>query len=106
MPEPRPISDKQYMFDSSRKVVTFLTEKGYEEAITVKSLQSPAIKVYASILQFCFRHIDPTFTFKGQYDEEIPNMFRMLDYPMAIQKAELKVISQHHWPKLLAALTW
>ena len=106
MPEPRPISEKQYILDSSRKVVGFLQEKGFEDQITVKSLQSPAIKVYANILQFCMRQIDSHFTFKGQYDEEIPVMFRMLEYPIAIQKGELKVISQHHWPRLLAALTW
>jgi kinetochore protein NDC80 len=106
MPDPRPISEKQFVLDSSRKVVSFLQEKGYEENISVKSLQAPAIKVFANILQFCFRQIDPHFTFKGQYDEEIPKLFRSLEYPIAIQKGELKVISQHHWPRLLAALTW
>lgn len=106
MPEPRPISEKQFMLDSSRKVVSFLQEKGYEEQITVKSLQSPPIKVYANIMEFCMRQMDPHFTFKGQYDEEIPALFRMLEYPIAVQKAELKVISQHQWPRLLAALTW
>jgi kinetochore protein NDC80 len=106
MPDPRPISEKTHMLESMRKIVTFLTDQGYEEPISLKTLQSPAIKVYASILQFLFRRIDPQFTFKGQFDEEIPNMFRMLDYPIAIQKGELKVISQHHWPRLLAALSW
>ena len=104
--DPRPVSEKQFILESSRKVVAFLNEHGYEEQITVKNLQSPAVKVYAGILQFCFRFIDPNFTFKGQYDEEIPAMFRSIEYPINIQKSALKAISQHHWPGLLAALTW
>ncbi len=105
MPDSRPLTDRQWQVETLRKVVTFLNERGYEEA-TVKSLQSPPVKVFAAVLQFCFRRIDPGFTFRGQYDEEIPNMFRMLEYPMPIAKNELKVIAPQQWPKLLAALSW
>lgn len=104
--DPRPLSDKLFMLESSRKVVTFLTEHGYDEQMNVKNLQAPSLKVYANILQFCFRFMDPTFTFKGQYEDEIVNMFRALEYPIVLQKADLKVISPIQWPKLLAALTW
>lgn len=106
MPDPRPVNDNVWKAETTRKVAMFLNENGYEEQVTAKTLSAPAVKTFAAILQFCFRHIDPNFTFKGQLEEEIPALFRMLEYPIAIQKAELKVISQHQWPRLLAALSW
>lgn len=88
-------------------MVAYLNEHGYDKPINVQTLQSPAVKVYAGILEFLFRGIDPNFAFKGQhYEEEIPALFKAIDYPIQINKASLKVISQHDWPKLLGALTW
>jgi SMC interacting uncharacterized protein involved in chromosome segregation len=106
MPDPRPLADAVWKAETTRKVATFLNENGYEEQVTAKTLNAPSSKAYGAMLQFCFRHIDPNYTMKGPLEEEGPVLFRMLEYPVAIQKAEFKVITPHQWPRLLAALAW
>lgn len=106
MQDPRTL-DKNFVVEASRKVVSFLNEHGYDKEITVKSLQSPAVKTYAGIIEFLFQFIDPNFCFKGEsLENEIPVFFKSIEYPVAISKASLKVISPNEWPKLLGALVW
>ncbi len=82
--DPRPIKDKQFVLDSSKKVIAFLNEHGYDKAtISTAPGSSPPVKVFAGILEFLYRFIDPNFTFKGvALDEEIPLLFKVCNERM------------------------
>jgi kinetochore protein NDC80 len=74
--DPRPLSDKQYLQECTKKVHSFLTEHGFDKPI---KLRDPSVREYGSYLEFLFRFIDPKFAWKkdAHLDEEIPLMYKV-----------------------------
>jgi|TARA_B100000513_G_scaffold44013_1_gene16645 kinetochore protein NDC80 len=105
--DPRQISDKSYMHKSIRKLIHYLSEHGYDRAISPQILNAPTTKDFVHILSFLLRSLDPNFAFVGKYEDELPVILRTLGYPSNVSKSALSAVgSPHTWPHLLAALSW
>eukprot|EP01104_Vermistella_antarctica_P001425 TRINITY_DN1146_c0_g1_i1.p1 TRINITY_DN1146_c0_g1~~TRINITY_DN1146_c0_g1_i1.p1 ORF type:complete len:633 (-),score=191.06 TRINITY_DN1146_c0_g1_i1:1027-2925(-) len=105
--DPRPISDKGYRATVIRNVVAYLTQAGYPEPITNKTLLSPTSRDIVNIFGFLYAQVDPNHHLKGKLDEELPAAYKDLKYPFSINKSSLLAVgSPHTWPTLLVALGW
>mmetsp|Transcript_76 Transcript_76/g.130 ORF Transcript_76/g.130 Transcript_76/m.130 type:complete len:634 (-) Transcript_76:159-2060(-) len=105
--DPRPVSDKSHMQQCIRNLICFLTEHGFDQAISPKLLSTPTSKDFQHILTFLVRQIDPAFAFEKRFEDEVPLLLKTLRYPFTISKSALHAVgSPHTWPTLLAVLSW
>lgn len=105
--DPRPLNDKGFQQTCIRTLITFLTQHGYDHAISPKLLTNPTSKEFIHIVHFLFRRVDPNIAFAGKIEDDVPALFKRLNYPFQISKSALYAVgSPHTWPGLLAALTW
>ncbi|KJE89085.1 hypothetical protein CAOG_00634 [Capsaspora owczarzaki ATCC 30864] len=105
--DPRPLSDKTYMADSIRNLMSFLTQHGYSTAVNVKMLSSPSVTDFQRMFKFLYAHLDASYPFAGKLEDEIPVLFKRMKYPFTISKSSLFAVgSPHTWPTLLGALSW
>jgi kinetochore protein NDC80 len=107
MTDPRNLSDKQFLNDSIRTLLRYLTEHNFDHSISPKILSRPSNKDFSNIALFLFRQYDPNFTLTGKFEDEIVAMFKQIGYPCQISKANITAAgTPHAWPSLLAALVW
>lgn len=105
--DPRPLKDKDFMTQSVRTLIAFLTERGYEQPLSPKLLNSPSSKDFQSIFLFLMRRLDPNFSFLKRFEDEIPVILKCLAYPFPLSKSALSAVgSPHTWPPLLGVLSW
>jgi kinetochore protein NDC80 len=109
--DPRPLVDKSYQQQCSKKLLDFLNDNGYSDQgyqISLKTLKMPSRKDFISIVTFMLRLVDPTFQDGSmKLEEEISMYFRSLGYPFPISKTSLAAAgATHTWPALLGALVW
>ena len=106
--DPRSIGDKEYQLTCIRNLLQYLTDGGYENIVSVRSLSCPSGKDFNQILTFMVRKIDPTFNDGStKFEDEAVLFFRQLNYPYTMSKTSLVAAgSPHTWPTLLAALNW
>lgn len=105
--DPRNISDKQFLSNSIRTLIEYLTRHNFDHAINPKILTRPAVKDFQNIVMFLFRQIDPNFTSSGKFEDEVVTVFKHLGYPYQISKANIAAVgSPHAWPSLLASVMW
>lgn len=107
--DPRPIGDRGYQQQGVSTLIQYLSSHGYEHAISPKLLTSPTGRDFANIIQFLMRQLDPNLSQKnfGKVEDEVPQLFKRLKYPLQISKTALVAVgSPHAWPTLLAALVW
>ncbi|KAA8494404.1 Kinetochore protein NDC80-like [Porphyridium purpureum] len=105
--DPRPVTDKTYMQDCIRNLIYFLTEHGFDQAISPKLLSTPTSKDFQHILTFLLRQVDPAFQFEKRFEDEVPALLKTLRYPFNVSKSALHAVgSPHTWPALLAVLSW
>lgn len=105
--DPRPLSDKAFLNDCVRTVITYLSTHGYPAAVSPKTLASPTGKDFTLIAQFLFQRFDPSMKTFGKMEDEVQAFFKRLNYPFTISKSALFAVgSPHSWPAVLAALTW
>lgn len=107
--DPRAITDKKFMSHSVRKVITFLSERHYDDILSPKMFARPMKKDFMKMVTFLFKFIDrfymPTST--GRFEDDVITLFRQLKYPFQISKTGLVACgSPHAWPPLLASLSW
>ena len=105
--DPRNISDKQFVNNSIRTLIEYLTRHNFDHAINPKILTRPAVKDFHNIIMFLFRQIDPNYTSSGKLEDEVVTVFKHLGYPYQISKANIAAVgSPHAWPSLLASIMW
>ena len=105
--DPRNISDKQFVNNSIRTLIEYLTRHNFDHAINPKILTRPAVKDFQNIIMFLFRQIDPNYTSSGKLEDEVVTVFKHLGYPYQISKANIAAVgSPHAWPSLLASIMW
>lgn len=107
MVDTRNIGDKQFMNSSIRALIQYLTEHGFDHAISSKILTRPAVKDFHNIVMFLFKQLDPQLQCTGKFEDEVVTIFKHLGYPVQISKANIAAVgSPHAWPSLLAAVMW
>ena len=105
--DPRNFSDKQFLNDSIRSLLKFLTEHNYDYSINPKILSRPSNKDFSNIVLFLFKQYDSNYTLTGKFEDEVVAMFKQIGYPCTISKANITAAgTPHAWPSLLAALVW
>ncbi len=105
--DPRNISDKQFLTNSIRCLIEYLTEHNYDHPISPKILTKPTNKDYYNIVMFLFKQIDSNYTCTGKIEDEIVGMFKTLNYPFPIAKSNISAVgSPHAWPSMLASIMW
>ncbi|EDV27669.1 uncharacterized protein TRIADDRAFT_53609 [Trichoplax adhaerens] len=104
LPNPR---DKGYQQRCIKKLMEFLIENSYPHQVSTKNLMSPSSNDFIRVFQFIYQFIIPNVAIGKKYEEEVPNIFRSLGYPVTISKSFMfSVGTPHTWPILLQALTW
>lgn len=124
--DPRDIKDRSYLQTAIRKMVSYLTSRGYADAssLNVKQLvtNGPSGRDFQNIMTFLFRRVDPTFNSTSattsnnnqrsdevviKFEDEVSMAYRCLGYPFPISKTGLVAVgSPHTWPALIAAIDW
>ncbi|RKP08982.1 HEC/Ndc80p family-domain-containing protein [Thamnocephalis sphaerospora] len=107
--DPRPLRDKQFIQACVRHIIDYLTQAGYPQPVTHKTLQTPTSKDFQNIFRFLYSKFDPKYTFQKKFEEEVPVLLKSLRYPFCdqISKSQLYAVgSMHSWPNLLAMLMW
>ena len=104
----RPISDKEFMKESVNIILKYLDTHGFTEPISPKDLlSSPSTKTYSTVFLFLYNQIDPLYKYVGKPHDDIPEMLKLIGYPINISKRSfLSVGGLHVWPSLLATLSW
>ena len=90
--DPRPLSDKTYRTESIRRLIQFLTENGYNAAISPKILNAPSNKDFVRMFEFLYSHIDRNFAGTDKAEDEIPAMLKMLGYPYTVNKSAILLL--------------
>ena len=107
LPDPRSIGEKQFMNNSIRQLIDYLTKHSYDGAISPKILSKPTNKDFMNITLFLFKQYDPNYKFTGKFEDEMITMFKYLGYPFNICKSNISAVgSPHTWPTLLACIMW
>ncbi|MBN3296072.1 NDC80 protein, partial [Amia calva] len=108
MKDPRPLHDKAFVQQCIKQLWEFLSENGFPNSVTIKSLQSPSTKEFLKIFAFIYSFLDPTFQMPtSKIEEEVPRVLRDLGYPFALSKSSMySVGAPHTWPQILGSLIW
>lgn len=107
--DPRPLADKSYQSTSIKKLILFLAEHGYSQAVTHKSLQLPSAKEFTNIFNFLLSFIDKGLCIPegAKIAEEVPKILKLLGYPFTISHNHLiNLGSPHAWPIVLGSVMW
>lgn len=95
------------MAQSTRALISYLSARNYNCAISLKTLSCPSAKDFVNIAKFLCHQIDPNFEFTDKFENDLLALLKGMGYPFGISKSYLSpVISPHSWPMLLACLTW
>ncbi|XP_074662142.1 kinetochore protein NDC80 homolog [Tubulanus polymorphus] len=107
MKDPRHLSDRSFKELNIRRLIEFLSEKGYTQKLSVKILHSPTTKDFLNIIEFMLKIVDAKFRLDSKHEEQIPRLLKDLGYPFLISKNMLFTVGAPHvWPHLLGALSW
>lgn len=105
--DPRPLGDKAYINSCIRQLISFLSSRGFDSALSPRTLAAPTAKEFAALCLFLFRQADENFKFGSKTEDDVPTVFKQLRYPFQISKSALYAVgSPHTWPSLLTALSW
>ena len=107
--DPRPITDKNFVNDSIRALVSFLSEYGYDQPISAKILTRPSGRDFNNIMSFLFQQYDPAWKPApgSRFEDEVIPFLKAIGYPFTLSKASLQAVgAPQTWPKALAAITW
>jgi SMC interacting uncharacterized protein involved in chromosome segregation len=114
--EPRDVKSIAFRNSAIERIIEFLVTHGYEHQISPKQLgnggSGPSNKDFAQIFVFLYRQLDTNYKYPKdvkdfKLEDEVPAIFKMLRYPVAITKSQMSTIgAPHAWPYLLAALDW
>jgi kinetochore protein NDC80 len=98
---------KQFLSNSIRDLIGYLSDHNYDHQINPKILSKPTNKDFYNIVGFLFKQLDPNYVPTGKIEDEIVNMFKYLGYPYPISKTNIVAVgSPHAWPSMLAAVMW
>jgi kinetochore protein NDC80 len=103
----RPVRDKAHVQHCADNVQKFLTENGYDGALSPTTLFNPTSKDFHFIFRFIYAFIED-FEYTGRFEDDVISILRNLRYPYSgeVTKSQLSVITPHAWPVVLSMLSW
>jgi kinetochore protein NDC80 len=69
--DPRPIKDKTWMAKAQRNIIDYLISANYPVPISVKTLQVPTSKDFATIFKFLYNRTDPNYQFVKKIEDDV-----------------------------------
>lgn len=78
--DPRPIRDKTYMANAQRNIIDYLISANYPIPISIKTLQVPTSKDFATIFKFLYNRMDPNYQFVKKIEDEVVLCLKALKY--------------------------
>jgi SMC interacting uncharacterized protein involved in chromosome segregation len=78
--DPRAIRDKTYMANCQRNILDYLISANYPIPISLKTLQVPTSKDFASIFKFLYNRMDPNYQFVKKIEDEVVLCLKALKY--------------------------
>uniref|UniRef100_A0A2P2I2K5 Kinetochore protein NDC80 homolog n=1 Tax=Hirondellea gigas TaxID=1518452 RepID=A0A2P2I2K5_9CRUS len=107
----RPISDLAFKKNCVDKILNFLIESGYcqmdANVLNRKTITCPTTRDFTGIFSFIYGKLVMDYKLPGRFDEEIPKLLLLLQYPVKLPKSAFASVgSPHSWPALLAMLAW
>ncbi|WWD22032.1 hypothetical protein CI109_106520 [Kwoniella shandongensis] len=108
--DPRPLRDKGFQTNCMRNINDYLVNARYPAPMTPKTLVSPTLKEFQSILRFLVNDlIDPGMTWSKKFDDDALTVLKDLRYPGldSINKTAFTAPgAPQSWPAMLAMLNW
>jgi len=78
--DPRPVRDKTFMANCQRNILDYLIAANYPIPISIKNLQVPTSKDFASIFKFLYNRMDPNYQFVKKIEDEVVMCLKALKY--------------------------
>ena len=69
--DPRPLRDKMFMTNCQRNILEYLIGSNYPFPISIKTLQVPTSKDFATIFKFLYNRMDPNYQFVKKIEDEV-----------------------------------
>nr|UXY87109.1 hypothetical protein 1634Bnrm1_p069 [Cryptomonas sp.] len=105
--DPRPVSDKSYIYSCILDVTFFLDLNEFDLKFTQNFFLKPTNRDFFCIFLFLLRKIDPSFQFVKKFEENMPFLLKIIKYPFFICKSYFySIASPHTWPVLISCLKW
>ena len=106
----RPLTDKEYQKEETRKILDFLREKRYgNTSLTTKHFPLTS-KEFVSVFNFLYNFLDSQFINRlpsTKFEEEALRVLKGLNYPGNLTKSSFVTMgSLHSWPTVLGALSY
>src|SRR5271170_2923824 len=76
--DPRPVKDKTYMANCQRNILDYLISANYPVPISLKTLQVPTAKDFATIFKFLYNRMDPNYQFVKKIEDEVVSCLKAL----------------------------
>jgi kinetochore protein NDC80 len=103
-----------------RSILEYLISANYPVPISLKTLQVPTSKDFATIFKFLYNRLDPNYQFMKKIEDEVILCLKALKYQSrlyatngrypfvdSMSKSNISAVgSQHSWPGILAMLSW
>ena len=80
--DPRLIRDKTFIANSQRNILDYLISANYPIPISIKTLQVPTSKDFATIFKFLYNRMDPNYQFVKKIEDEVVLCLKALKYPL------------------------
>jgi len=106
----RPLTDKEYQKEETRKILDFLREQKYgNTSLTTKHFPLTS-KEFVSVFNFLYNILDSQFINRlpsTKFEEEALRVLKGLNYPGNLTKSSFVTMgSLHSWPTVLGALSY
>lgn len=106
----RPLTDKAYQTEQTRKILDFLRLNEYPNTILTSKHFPLSAKEFVSIFNFMYCFLDPQNPSKlptVKYEEDVLKVFKSLNYPGNLTKSNFAAMgSLHSWPTVLGSLSY
>jgi len=106
----RPLTDKEYQKEETRKILDFLRENRYgNTTLTTKNFPLTS-KEFVGVFNFLYHFLDSQFINRlpsTKFEEEALRVMKGLNYPGNLTKSSFVTMgSLHSWPTVLGALSY
>lgn len=78
--DPRAVRDKTFMANCQRNILDYLVSANYPVPISLKTLQVPTSKDFATIFKFLYNRMDPNYQFVKKIEDEVVLCLKALKY--------------------------
>ena len=108
--DPRPLSDKAYQIEETKKLLDFLRLYGYANTALTSKHFPLGNKEFVNVFNFIYSILDPAIPDRLPYvkfEEEAMKTMKMMLYPGNLTKSNFQAMgSPHSWPTVLGCLSF